>query len=142
MCPPSVSCQRGFPSQADVANTERVLQEMRGLISSMQQEITAAVEEKRRREEEEREKQKMLLKKEQMKAQTPASAQQSGGKQQKEGWFGSVLLHIFSSFPSLHTLAVVSVLLWNLPVVTDCLPLAFALSKACSMGTGLLAANL
>ncbi|XP_064026976.1 mRNA export factor GLE1 isoform X3 [Pogoniulus pusillus] len=77
--------ERGFPSQADVANTERVLQEMRGLISSMQQEITAAVEEKRRREEEEREKQKMLLKKEQMKAQTPASAQQSGGKQQKEG---------------------------------------------------------
>lgn len=75
----------------DVANTERALQEMRGLISSMQQEIAAAVEEKRRRdEEEERQKQKELLKKEQMKAQTPAPAQQSGGKQQKEGW-----LHLF-----------------------------------------------
>ncbi|KAM6193070.1 mRNA export factor GLE1 isoform 2-T2 [Sarcoramphus papa] len=78
--------ERGFPTQVDVANTERALQEMRGLISSMQQEIAAAVEEKRRRdEEEERQKQKELLKKEQMKAQTPAPAQQSGGKQRKEG---------------------------------------------------------
>ncbi|XP_025915487.1 mRNA export factor GLE1 isoform X2 [Apteryx mantelli] len=78
--------ERGFPTQADVANTERALQEMRGLISSMQQEIAAAVEEKKRKdEEEEREKQKELLKKEQMTAQTPAPAQHSGGKQQKEG---------------------------------------------------------
>ncbi|KFV64082.1 Nucleoporin GLE1, partial [Dryobates pubescens] len=78
--------EREFPSQADVASTERALQEMRGLISSMQQEIAAALEEKRRREEEEeREKQKSLLKKEQMKAQAPAPAQQAGGKQQKEG---------------------------------------------------------
>lgn len=85
----SVSWQRGFPTQVDVANTERALQEMRGLISSMQQEIAAAVEEKRSRdEEEERQKQKELLKKEQMSAQTPAPAQQSGGKQQKEGWLG------------------------------------------------------
>ncbi|KFQ17841.1 PREDICTED: nucleoporin GLE1, partial [Merops nubicus] len=78
--------ERGFPTQADVANTEQALQEMRGLISSMEQEIAAAVEEKRRRDEEEkRQKQQELLKKEQMKAQTPAPAQQSGGKQQKEG---------------------------------------------------------
>ncbi|XP_076211403.1 mRNA export factor GLE1 [Aptenodytes patagonicus] len=78
--------ERGFPTQVDVANTERALQEMRGLISGMQQEIAAAVEEKRRKdEEEERQKKKELLKKEQMKAQTPAPAQQSGGKQQKEG---------------------------------------------------------
>ncbi|XP_025966597.2 mRNA export factor GLE1 [Dromaius novaehollandiae] len=78
--------ERGFPTQADVANTERALQEMRGLISSMQQEIAAAVEEKKRKdEEEEREKQKELLKKEQMTAQTPAPAQHSGGKQQREG---------------------------------------------------------
>ncbi|CAM9674229.1 unnamed protein product [Bubo scandiacus] len=77
--------ERGFPTQVDVANTERALQEMRGLISSMQQEITAAVKEKMRDEEEERQKQKELLKKEQLKAQTPAPAQQSGGKQQKEG---------------------------------------------------------
>ncbi|XP_059684689.1 mRNA export factor GLE1 [Gavia stellata] len=78
--------ERGFPTQVDVANTERALQEMRGLISSMQQEIAAAVEEKRRKdEEEERQKQKELLKNEQMKAQAPAPAQQSGGKQQKEG---------------------------------------------------------
>ncbi|XP_074747263.1 mRNA export factor GLE1 isoform X2 [Strix uralensis] len=77
--------ERGFPTQVDVANTERALQEMRGLISSMQQEITAAVKEKMRDEEEERQKQKELLKKEQSKAQTPAPAQQSGGKQQKEG---------------------------------------------------------
>ncbi|KFP36781.1 Nucleoporin GLE1, partial [Chlamydotis macqueenii] len=78
--------ERGFPTQVDVANTERALQEMRGLISNMQQEIAAAVEEKRKRdEEEERQKQKELLEKEQMKAQTPAPAQQSGGKQQKEG---------------------------------------------------------
>ncbi|XP_009572280.1 PREDICTED: nucleoporin GLE1-like, partial [Fulmarus glacialis] len=76
--------ERGFPTPADVANTERALQEMRGLISSMQQEIAAAVEEKRRDEEEKRQKQEELLKKEQMKAQTPAPAQQSGGKQQKE----------------------------------------------------------
>ncbi|XP_032868011.1 nucleoporin GLE1 [Tyto alba] len=76
--------ERGFPTQVDVANTERALQEMRGLISNMQQEIAAAVKEKRRDEEEERQKQE-LLKKEQMKAQTPDSAQQSGGKQQKEG---------------------------------------------------------
>ncbi|XP_062447065.1 mRNA export factor GLE1 [Rhea pennata] len=78
--------ERGFPTQADVANTERALQEMRGLISSMQQEIAAAVEEKKRKdEEEEKEKQKELLKKEQMTAQTPAPAQHSGGKQQREG---------------------------------------------------------
>ncbi|KFV39414.1 Nucleoporin GLE1, partial [Tyto alba] len=76
--------ERGFPTQVDVANTERALQEMRGLISNMQQEIAAAVKEKRRDEEEERQKQE-LLKKEQMKAQTPDSAQQLGGKQQKEG---------------------------------------------------------
>ncbi|XP_068269886.1 mRNA export factor GLE1 isoform X2 [Nyctibius grandis] len=78
--------ERGFPTPVDVANTERALQEMRGLVSSMQQEIAAALEEKRRRdEEEERQKQKELQKKEQMKAQTPAPEQQSGGKQQKEG---------------------------------------------------------
>lgn len=93
-----VSWQRGFPTQVDVANTERALQEMRGLISSMQQEIAAAVEEKRRRdEEEERQKQTELLKKEQMKAQTPAPAQQSVGKQQKEGWF-----HLFSPYTLFH----------------------------------------
>ncbi|XP_074779609.1 mRNA export factor GLE1 [Athene noctua] len=78
--------ERGFPTQVDVANTERALQEMRGLISSMQQEIAAAVKEKMRDEEEERQKQKELLKKEQLKAQTPAPAQQSAGKQQKEGF--------------------------------------------------------
>ncbi|XP_025905240.1 nucleoporin GLE1 [Nothoprocta perdicaria] len=78
--------ERGFPTQADVANTERALQEMRGLISSMQQEIAAAVEEKKRKDEEEqREKQKELLKKEQMTIQAPVPAQQSGEKQQKEG---------------------------------------------------------
>ncbi|KFQ29517.1 Nucleoporin GLE1 [Mesitornis unicolor] len=78
--------ERGFPTQVDVANTERALQEMRGLISSMQQEIAAAVEEKKRRdEEEEKQKQKELLKSQQLKAQTPAPAEQSGGKQQKEG---------------------------------------------------------
>lgn len=81
-----------------MANTERVLQEMRGLISSMQQEIAAAVEEKRRRDEEEaKQKQKELLNKEQTNAQTPAPAQQAGGKQQKEGWLG----YCVSSFPSL-----------------------------------------
>ncbi|KAM6336971.1 mRNA export factor GLE1 isoform 3-T3 [Alca torda] len=91
--------ERGFPTQVDVANTERALQEMRGLISSMQQEIAAAVEEKRRRdEEEERQKQKELLKKEQVKAQTPAPAQQSGGKQQKEG---SQLREIFDKINNL-----------------------------------------
>uniref|UniRef100_A0A7M4DYN8 mRNA export factor GLE1 n=1 Tax=Crocodylus porosus TaxID=8502 RepID=A0A7M4DYN8_CROPO len=78
--------ERGFPSPVDVVNTERVLQEMRGLISSMQQEIAAAVEEKKRRdEEEERERQKELQKKEQLKAQAPVPAQHPGGKQQKEG---------------------------------------------------------
>ncbi|KFQ00278.1 Nucleoporin GLE1, partial [Leptosomus discolor] len=78
--------ERGFPTQVDVANTDRALQEMRGLVTGMQQEITAALEEKKKRdEEEEREKQKELLKKEQMKAQTPAPAQQLGGKPQKEG---------------------------------------------------------
>ncbi|XP_009683310.2 mRNA export factor GLE1 isoform X2 [Struthio camelus] len=78
--------ERGFPTQGDVANTERALQEMRGLISSMQQEIAAAVEEKRKKdEEEEKEKQKELLKKEQMTAQTAVPAQHSGGKQQREG---------------------------------------------------------
>lgn len=96
----SVSWQKGFPTQVDVANTERALQEMRGLISSMQQEIAAAVEEKRRRDEEEvKQKQKELLKKEQTKAQTPAPAQPPGGKQQKEGWLGFCV----SSFPSLRT---------------------------------------
>ncbi|KAF2976044.1 hypothetical protein EK904_004993, partial [Melospiza melodia maxima] len=78
--------ERGFPTQADVASTERALQEMRGLISSMQQEITAALEEKKRKDEEEKkQKQKELEKKEQMKSQTPAPAQQTGEKQQKEG---------------------------------------------------------
>ncbi|KAM9370788.1 mRNA export factor GLE1 [Phaethornis superciliosus] len=77
--------ERGLPTQADVASTERALQEMRELITSMQQEITAAVEEKKRSEKEESQKQKELLKKEQMKAQTPSPAEQPGGKQQKEG---------------------------------------------------------
>uniref|UniRef100_U3J9T2 mRNA export factor GLE1 n=1 Tax=Anas platyrhynchos platyrhynchos TaxID=8840 RepID=U3J9T2_ANAPP len=78
--------ERGFPTQVDVANTERALQEMRGLISSMQQEIAAAVEEKKRRDEEEkRQKQQELLKKSQMKAQSTAPAQLPGGKQTKEG---------------------------------------------------------
>ncbi|XP_071310120.1 mRNA export factor GLE1 [Agelaius tricolor] len=78
--------EKGFPTQADVASTERALQEMRGLISSMQQEITAALEEKKRKDEEEKkQKQKELEKKEQMKSQTPAPAQQTGEKQQKEG---------------------------------------------------------
>lgn len=62
---------------------------MRGLISSMQQEITAAIEEKKRKDEEEKkQKQKELEKKEQMKSQAPAPAQQTGEKQQKEGWLG------------------------------------------------------
>ncbi|XP_061208854.1 mRNA export factor GLE1 [Neopsephotus bourkii] len=78
--------EKGFPTQADVANTERALQEMRGLISSMQQEIAAAEEEKRRKDEEEaKQKQEELLNKEQTNAQTPAPAQQAGGNQQKEG---------------------------------------------------------
>ncbi|XP_035197759.1 nucleoporin GLE1 [Oxyura jamaicensis] len=78
--------ERGFPTQVDVTNTERALQEMRGLISSMQQEIAAAVEEKKRREEEEeRQKQQELLKKSQMKAQSAAPVQLPGGKQPKEG---------------------------------------------------------
>ncbi|XP_040387746.1 nucleoporin GLE1 isoform X2 [Cygnus olor] len=76
--------ERGFPTQVDVANIERALQEMRGLISSMQQEIAAAVEEKKRRDEERR-KQQELLKKSQMKAQSAAPAQLPGGKQTKEG---------------------------------------------------------
>ncbi|OXB72165.1 UNVERIFIED_CONTAM: hypothetical protein H355_000882 [Colinus virginianus] len=77
--------ERGYPSQADVANTEQALNEMRGLISSMQQEIAAAVEEKKRRDEQEKkQKQEELLKKQQAEAQTPAPAQPSGGKQQKE----------------------------------------------------------
>uniref|UniRef100_A0A674KA69 mRNA export factor GLE1 n=1 Tax=Terrapene triunguis TaxID=2587831 RepID=A0A674KA69_9SAUR len=78
--------ERGFPTQVDVANTERALQEMRGLISSMQQEIATALEEKRKRdEEEERERQKELQKQEQLKAQTPVPAQHPRGKEQKEG---------------------------------------------------------
>ncbi|XP_069729289.1 mRNA export factor GLE1 isoform X2 [Phaenicophaeus curvirostris] len=77
--------ERGFPTQADVANTERALQEMRGLIASMQQEIAAAVEEKKKRDEEEERKKQELLKAEQMKAQATAPAQQLGGKQQKGG---------------------------------------------------------
>uniref|UniRef100_A0A8C9EUC5 mRNA export factor GLE1 n=1 Tax=Pavo cristatus TaxID=9049 RepID=A0A8C9EUC5_PAVCR len=77
--------ERGFPSQMDVANTEQALKEMRGLISSMQQEIAAAVEEKKRRDEQEKkQKQEELLKKQQAEAQTPAPVQPSGGKQQKE----------------------------------------------------------
>ncbi|KFO85415.1 Nucleoporin GLE1, partial [Buceros rhinoceros silvestris] len=77
--------ERGFPAQADVANAERALQEMRGLLSTVQQETAAALEEKKKQdEEEERKKQNELLKKEQMKAQVPAPAQQSGGKQQNE----------------------------------------------------------
>uniref|UniRef100_A0A8B9C1G9 mRNA export factor GLE1 n=1 Tax=Anser brachyrhynchus TaxID=132585 RepID=A0A8B9C1G9_9AVES len=76
--------ERGFPTQVDVANIERALQEMRGLISSMQQEIAAAVEEKKRRDEESR-KQQELQKKSQMKAQNGAPAQLPGGKQTKEG---------------------------------------------------------
>uniref|UniRef100_A0A8C3IMW9 mRNA export factor GLE1 n=1 Tax=Chrysemys picta bellii TaxID=8478 RepID=A0A8C3IMW9_CHRPI len=78
--------ERGFPTQVDVANTERALQEMRGLISSMQQAIATALEEKRKREEEEeRERQKELQKQEQLKAQTPVPAQHPRGKEQKEG---------------------------------------------------------
>ncbi|KAM4893449.1 LOW QUALITY PROTEIN: mRNA export factor GLE1-like [Sylvia borin] len=74
--------ERGFLTQADVHSTERALQEMRGLIPSMRQEITAAIEEKKRKDEEEKkQKQKELEKKER----TPVPAQQLGGKQQKEG---------------------------------------------------------
>lgn len=73
----------------DVANTEQALKEMRGLISSMQQEIAAAVEEKKRRDEQEKkQKQEELLKKQQAEAQTPAPAQPAGVKQQKGGWLG------------------------------------------------------
>uniref|UniRef100_A0A8C3M647 mRNA export factor GLE1 n=1 Tax=Chrysolophus pictus TaxID=9089 RepID=A0A8C3M647_CHRPC len=77
--------ERGFPSQMDVANTEQALKEMRGLISSMQQEIAAAVEEKKRKDEQEKkQKQEELLKKQQAEAQTPVPAQPSGAKQQKK----------------------------------------------------------
>ncbi|TRZ13404.1 hypothetical protein HGM15179_013707 [Zosterops borbonicus] len=77
--------KRGFPTQADVASTEQALQEMRGLISSMQQEITAATEEKKRKDEEEKKRKQKELEKKQMKSQTPAPAEQLGEKQQKEG---------------------------------------------------------
>ncbi|NWT93379.1 GLE1 protein, partial [Urocynchramus pylzowi] len=76
----------GIPTPADVASTERALQEMRGLISSMQQEITAALGERKRRDEEEKkQKQEELEKEEQMETQTYAPAQHLGGEQQKEG---------------------------------------------------------
>lgn len=95
-CMTSASWQRGFPAQADVANAERALQEMRGLLSTMQQETAAALEEKKKQdEEEERKKQNELLKKEQMKAQVPAPAQHSAGKQQNEGWFGCFGFFLF-----------------------------------------------
>ncbi|XP_059714112.1 mRNA export factor GLE1-like [Haemorhous mexicanus] len=78
--------ERGLPAQADVASSEQALQEMRGLISSLQQEVSAALEEKKRRDEEEKEqKQKDLEEEEQMMCQTSAPAQQWWGKQQKEG---------------------------------------------------------
>ncbi|XP_041270886.1 nucleoporin GLE1-like [Onychostruthus taczanowskii] len=78
--------QRGFPAQADVASAERALQEMRGLIASMQQEIAAALEEKKRKDEEEKkQKQKELEKREQMKSQASVPLQQWWGKQRKEG---------------------------------------------------------
>uniref|UniRef100_A0A8D0HCA2 mRNA export factor GLE1 n=1 Tax=Sphenodon punctatus TaxID=8508 RepID=A0A8D0HCA2_SPHPU len=59
--------------QADVSTTENALQEIRGLIASMQQEIAT------------RERQKELQKQEQMKAQAPAPAQHPRRKQRKEG---------------------------------------------------------
>nr|XP_054498318.1 mRNA export factor GLE1-like [Agelaius phoeniceus] len=78
--------ERGFSAPADVASSEQALQEMRGLISSMQQEITAALEERKRKDEEEKnQKQKELDKIEHMVCQTFVPAQQSWGKQQKEG---------------------------------------------------------
>ncbi|XP_064245513.1 mRNA export factor GLE1-like [Passer domesticus] len=78
--------ERGLPAQADVASTERALQEMQGLISSMQQEIAAALEAKKRQDEEEKkQKQKELEEREQMKRQTSVPAQQWWGKQRKEG---------------------------------------------------------
>ncbi|XP_039581155.1 nucleoporin GLE1-like [Passer montanus] len=78
--------ERGLPAQEDVASSERALQEMQGLISSMQQEITAALEAKKRQDEEEKkQKQKELEEREQMKRQTSVPAQQCWGKQRKEG---------------------------------------------------------
>ncbi|XP_064578523.1 mRNA export factor GLE1-like [Zonotrichia leucophrys gambelii] len=78
--------KRGLPDPADVDSSEQALQEMRGAISSMQQEITAAQEGKRRKyEEEEKQNQKELEEREQMMWQTSVPAQQAWGKQQKEG---------------------------------------------------------
>lgn len=121
----------------DVANTERALQEMRGLISSMQQEIAAAVEEKKRRDEEEkRQKQQELMKKSQMKAQSTAPAQLPGGKQTKEGW----LLLSPCHFLLIHFLTVLP----NPILVSYCgndVPSHSFISTTNGMDTGLPAAN-
>ncbi|KAF2985407.1 hypothetical protein EK904_005541 [Melospiza melodia maxima] len=78
--------KRGLPDPAGVASSEQALQEMRGAISSMQQEITAAREgRKRKYEEEKKQNEKELEKREQMMWQTSVPAQQSWGKQEKEG---------------------------------------------------------
>nr|XP_033817658.1 nucleoporin GLE1 [Geotrypetes seraphini] len=67
--------EQGFPTQEDMSNGDRALQDMRDLIRNLQQDLAAAVEEKRRKDKEEammREKEEALNQVQEMKTQTPA----------------------------------------------------------------------
>ncbi|XP_064435732.1 mRNA export factor GLE1 isoform X4 [Mirounga angustirostris] len=92
--------ENGFPTAEDQAVAERALQEMRDLLTSLQQEITKACEDKRRQDEEAAQEKRQESKMQQgpeVPRETPAPSQGLGGKQNE----GSKLKEIFDKIHSL-----------------------------------------
>ncbi|XP_056680192.1 mRNA export factor GLE1-like [Monodelphis domestica] len=76
--------ERGFPAPEDEATAERALQEMRHVLTGLQQEMAKATEEKRRPDEEECEdKQGQLEQRPRAEKETPDPGQCPGGKQRE-----------------------------------------------------------
>ncbi|XP_072488694.1 mRNA export factor GLE1 isoform X2 [Notamacropus eugenii] len=76
--------ERGFPTLDDEAMAERALQEMRQVLTSLQQEISKAIEEKKRRDEEEaKQKQRELQQQPKAKKEIPLPTLSPGGKQRE-----------------------------------------------------------
>nr|KAF6484658.1 GLE1 RNA export mediator [Rousettus aegyptiacus] len=79
--------ENGFPSAEDQAVAERALQEMRDLLSDLQQEIARACEEKRRRDEEEAQAKRqgsLLQQGPEVHKASPAPSQGPAGKQNED----------------------------------------------------------
>ncbi|XP_039620254.1 nucleoporin GLE1 [Polypterus senegalus] len=74
------SSQTQFPTPEDVSNSERALQDMRGMISSMQQEVSQALQLKKRKEEEELARQQQTVQQKAKEPVQPTPAPSSGQK--------------------------------------------------------------